>query len=94
MAQTLLHIMLWSSVIMGMSMVLSGLMRASGVVLVPTALSMLAIGGIQVPVAWVLSGTYGLNGIWAAYPIAFLAMLAMQTTYYRRVWRKRPIRRL
>ena len=31
-AQTLLHIMLWSSVIMGMSMVLSGLMRASGTV--------------------------------------------------------------
>ncbi|MBK7118701.1 MAG: hypothetical protein IPH64_06675 [Comamonadaceae bacterium] len=28
-----------------------------------TALSMLAIGGIQVPVAWVLSGIYGLNGI-------------------------------
>lgn len=93
-AQSLLHIMLWSSVIMGMSMVLSGLMRASGVVLVPTALSMLAIAGIEVPVAWVLSGYYGLNGIWAAYPVAFLCMLAMQTTYYRLVWRKKPIRRL
>ncbi len=93
-AQTLLHIMLWSSVIMGMSMVLSGLMRASGTVLVPTAISMFAIGGIQVPVAWVLSGQYGLNGIWAAYPVAFLAMLAMQAAYYRFVWRKRPIRRL
>ena len=94
MAQTLLHIMLWSSVIMGMSMVLSGLMRASGVVLVPTLLSMLAIAGVEIPVAWVLSGIYGLNGIWAAYPVAFLCMLAMQTAYYRLVWRKRPIRRL
>lgn len=93
-AQTLLHIMLWSSVIMGMSMVLSGLMRASGTVLVPTAISMLAIGGIEVPVAWLLSSSYGLNGIWAAYPVAFGAMLAMQTAYYRQVWRKKPIRRL
>lgn len=93
-AQTLLHIMLWSSVVMGMSMVLSGLMRASGVVLVPTAISMLAIAGIEIPVAWVLSSYYGLNGIWAAYPVAFLAMLAMQTSYYRLVWRKQPIRRL
>lgn len=93
-AQTLLHIMLWSSVIMGMSMVLSGLMRASGTVLVPTLLSMLAIAGVEVPVAWLLSTHYGLNGIWAAYPVAFLAMLAMQTTYYRTVWRKKPIRRL
>lgn len=94
MAQSLLHIMLWSSVIMGMSMVLSGLMRASGTVLVPTVLSMLAIAGVEVPVAWVLSTHYGLSGIWAAYPVAFLAMLAMQTTYYRLVWRKKPIRRL
>ncbi len=94
MAQSLLHIMLWSSVVMGMSMVLSGLMRASGTVLVPTVLSMLAIAGVEVPVAWVLSTHYGLGGIWAAYPVAFLAMLGMQTTYYRLVWRKKPIRRL
>ena len=93
-AQTLLHIMLWGSVIMGMSMVLSGLMRASGTVLVPTAISMFAIGCIQVPVAWWLSRRYGLNGIWAAYPVAFLAMLAMQTAYYRLVWRKLRIERL
>ena len=93
-AQTLLHTMLWSIIIMGMSMVLSGLMRASGTVLVPTALTMLAIGGVEVPVAWVLSQYYGLNGIWAAYPVAFLAMLAMQTTYYRLVWVKKPVRRL
>ncbi|WP_394789502.1 MATE family efflux transporter [Rhodoferax sp.] len=94
MAQTLLHIMLWSSVIMGMSMVLSGLMRASGAVLVPTVLTMLAIAGVEIPVAWVLSSHYGLNGIWAAYPVAFLVMLAMQTAYYRLVWRKQPIRKL
>ena len=93
-AQSLLHIMLWSSVVMGMSMVLSGLMRASGVVLAPTAIGMLAIAGIEVPVAWALSNAYGLNGIWAAYPVAFLSMLAMQTSYYRLVWRKMPIRRL
>lgn len=93
-AQTLLHIMLWSSVIMGMSMVLSGLMRASGAVLWPTAISMFAIGCVEVPVAWYLSRSYGLNGIWAAYPVAFLAMLALQTAYYRGVWRKRPVRRL
>jgi putative MATE family efflux protein len=94
MAQTLLHIMLWSSVIMGMSMVLSGLMRASGTVLMPTAITMLAIAGIEIPVAWVLNKFYGLNGIWAAYPIAFLAMLAMQTAYYRLAWKRKPIRRL
>ena len=93
-AQTLLHVMLWSVVIMGMSMVLSGLMRASGVVLWPTAISMFVIACVEVPVAWLVSQSYGLNGIWAAYPITFLVMLGLQTAYYRLVWRKLPIRRL
>ncbi|MEO6293235.1 MAG: MATE family efflux transporter [Burkholderiaceae bacterium] len=93
-AQTLLHIMLWSSVIMGMSMVLSGLMRASGDVVMPTVTTMLCILCIEIPTAWLLSKQYGINGIWAAYPITFIAMLALQTTYYRLVWRKKPIRRI
>ncbi|TAM52023.1 MAG: MATE family efflux transporter [Burkholderiaceae bacterium] len=93
-AQTLLHIMLWSSIIFGMSSVLSGLMRASGSVLMPTSISIFAILAIEVPVAWFLSHRIGLDGIWMAYPVAFVAMLAMQTSYYRLVWRKRPIRRL
>ena len=94
MAKTLLDIMLWSSVIMGMSMVLSGLMRASGEVVMPTAITMFCILCIEIPSAWVLSSIYGINGIWAAYPITFLSMLALQTTYYRLVWRKKPIKRL
>ncbi|MEO6973627.1 MAG: MATE family efflux transporter [Rhodoferax sp.] len=93
-AQTLLHIMLWSSIIFGMSAVLSGLMRASGSVLMPTSISIFAILAIEVPVAWFLSHRIGLDGIWMSYPVAFVAMLAMQTSYYRLVWRKRPIRRL
>ncbi len=93
-AKTLLDIMLWSSVIMGMSMVLSGLMRASGEVVMPTAITMFCIICIEIPSAWVLSNIYGINGIWAAYPITFLSMLALQATYYRLVWRKKPIKRL
>ncbi len=94
MAQGLLHTMLWSCVVMGLSMVLSSLMRASGVVLVPTALSMLAMGGVQVPAAFLLSREFGLEGVWMGYPIGFTAMLAMQATYYQLVWKKRPVRRL
>lgn len=93
-AKTLLDIMLWSSVIMGMSMVLSGLMRASGEVVMPTAITMFCIICIEIPSAWILSSIYGINGIWAAYPITFLSMLALQATYYRLVWRKKPIKRL
>jgi putative MATE family efflux protein len=94
MAQSLLHIMLWSSVVYGCAAVLSGVMRASGAVLVPTAISIFCIVAIELPSAYVLADRYGLEGVWMAYPIAFVAMLVLQATYYRAVWRKRRIVRL
>ncbi len=93
-AQTLLHIMLWSCVILGMASTLSGVMRSSGTVLVPTGISIVCILLVEIPVALLMSKQIGLNGIWIAYPAAFIAMLTLQTAYYRLVWRKRPIKRL
>jgi putative MATE family efflux protein len=93
-AQTLLHIMLWSTVVFGMASVLSGVMRASGSVLVPTAISIACIACIEVPVAWFMSRRLGIDGVWIAYPVTFVAMFALQAAYYRLVWRKKPIRRL
>jgi Na+-driven multidrug efflux pump len=93
-AQTLLHIMLWSSVVFGFSSVLGGVMRASGSVLVPTGISIFCIALIEVPSAWLLSHRFGINGVWMAYPITFVSMLALQATYYQLVWRKKKIVRL
>jgi Na+-driven multidrug efflux pump len=93
-AQTLLHIMLWSLVIFGMASALSGIMRASGSVLVPTLISIVCILGVEVPVAYVMSHRMGLDGIWIAYPATFGAMLLLQTAYYQLVWRKKAIHRL
>jgi putative MATE family efflux protein len=93
-AQGLLHMMLWGLVIFGMATVLSGLMRASGTVLVPTCITLFAVFGVQIPAAWMLNKTWGMPGIGASYPIAFVAMLVLQTAYYRWVWKKKPIKRL
>lgn len=93
-AQTLLHIMLWSCVLFGMAAALSGIMRASGSVLVPTAISIFCILLIELPTAWLMSRRIGLNGVWIAYPVAFGAMLVLQAAYYRLVWRKKAIQRL
>ena len=93
-AQSLLHISLWSMVVFGMASVLSGVMRASGSVLVPTGIAIACIALVEIPAALLLSQRFGLNGVWMAYPINFCAMLLLQTAYYRLVWRKKPIRRL
>lgn len=93
-AERLLHITLWSYVVFGMATVVSGIMRASGTVLVPTAISILAVLAIELPVAFVLSRAIGIDGIWIAYPVAFVAMLLLQSAYYRLVWSKKSIKRL
>jgi putative MATE family efflux protein len=93
-AQHLLHIMLWSSLVFGCASVLSGVMRASGAVLVPTAISIFCILAIEVPAAWILSHARGLDGVWLAYPITFTAMLVLQALYYKLVWKKRKIVRM
>lgn len=93
-AEHLLHIMLWSLLIFGFQAIVGAIMRASGVVLVPTLIGIGCILVVQLGVAWVLNTRFGLEGIWIAFPVAYLAMLALQTAYYRGVWRHRPIRRL
>ena len=92
-AQTLLYIMLWSLVILGMASVLSGIMRASGTVLVPTVIYVGCLILVEVPTAWIASRYFGLNGVWLAYPAAFSAMLLLQWAYYR-VWRGQAIERM
>ena len=92
--QHLLQIVLWSVVVFGMSVVFSGVMRSSGAVLAPTAISILAILAVEVPTAWLLSEQIGVDGVYIAYPATFCAMMLMQASYFTFVWRKRSIRAL
>ncbi len=94
MAQTLLHVMLWASVVFGMQAVVAGVMRASGTVWVPTCISVASILLVQLPAAHWLSARYGLQGVWMSYPVVFCVMLALQSAFYLLVWRYRKIERL
>lgn len=93
-ALDLLQIVVWSCVILGMAAVLSGVMRASGDMLMPTLLSVSAIIVIEVPMAMILDRAIGIEGIWIGYPSAFVAMALSQMAYYALIWRKKPVSRL
>jgi Na+-driven multidrug efflux pump len=93
-AEHLLHIMLWSLLLFGFQAVVGGIMRASGVVLVPVTISIACIVLVQVPAAYALDAWLGLKGVWMAFPIAYAAMLACQTAYYKLVWKYKKIERL
>jgi Na+-driven multidrug efflux pump len=60
-------------------------------VLWPTALSIVAIWGVELPVAYALAPQYGLRGVWIAYPVAFCAGLLFQAVYYFGFWRRKRL---
>jgi len=93
-AEHLLHIMLWSVLVFGFQAVIGGIMRASGVVLVPMGITIFCVLCIELPAAYVLDAHYGLQGVWMAFPVTYVAMLVLQTAYYRLVWRHKQIQRL
>jgi len=94
MANSLVMITLWSFLIWGLVSVMGGVMRSSGDVFWPTVISIFAIWGIQVPVAYVLSGRLGLTGVWIAYPTAYVALFFIQGAYYQFIWRKKKHTRM
>ena len=76
--ETLLHIVLWSCLLFGYGSILSAVMRASGDVWIPMALSLAAIVAVEVPAALLLSQWLGLPGVWWGYCSTFLALLVVQ----------------
>ncbi len=92
--QQLLFIVLWSILFFGASAIFASIMRASGTVNVPMMINILTILLIEVPCAYWFSSTWGLNGIWTAYALAFVCLCIFQASYYQFVWKKRDIKRL
>jgi len=93
-AERLLHIVLWSCLVFGWGSVFSAVMRASGDVWIPMALSLAAIILVEVPAALTLSHFFGLEGVWWGYCMSFSALLIFQATYYLGWWRKKEIKAL
>jgi len=93
-AHELLMITLWSYPILGNSAVISGVMRSSGTVLVPTINGLIGIWAIEVPVAYLCMRHFGLPGVWVGYPVFYCFVLCAQFTYYEFFWKKKTHARL
>jgi MATE family, multidrug efflux pump len=88
-ARHALLITLWSYVFVGIGNVLAGVMRSTGTVVWPAGIMIAAIWLVQLPTAYLLSRSIGLQGVWMGYPAAFIAALVAQMLYYGLVWRHR-----
>jgi len=82
-------IVLWSFAFFGMSMVLYGVVRATGAVMAPLIMLAIALWGIRVPFAYLMLPHWGADAIWWSFPLASLVSLSMASGYYRfGGWRK------
>ncbi|MEH7356965.1 MATE family efflux transporter [Neobacillus drentensis] len=95
-AKSLILISFWSYVILGHTQAITATMRATGTVLWPTIFTIISILLIQVPAAYFLSHftTLGLNGVWVAYPIAFIVNFLAQSSYHQFFWKKKSLKAL
>ncbi|MFP3125958.1 MATE family efflux transporter [Ectobacillus funiculus] len=95
-AKDLIIISFWSYVILGHTQAISATMRATGTVLWPTIFTVTSILLIEIPAAYSLSHftTLGINGIWLAYPIAFIVNFLAQSTFHQFFWKKKSLKTL
>lgn len=93
-AARVLHITVWGAVFFGLASVYSGVMRASGTVLVPTLISLGCLAFLIVPLGWLLGRQLGLVATWLAYPLTYFTALLLQGLYFHGVWRRQALRRL
>lgn len=90
----LLHIVLWSVLFFGAGSIFAGIMRASGTVIIPMIINIVAIVAIELPCAYFFSKVWGLHGIWMAYALAFVCLCIMQGQYYHWVWKNKSVKAL
>jgi putative MATE family efflux protein len=76
-------VVLWSFVFFGMSMVLFGVVRATGAVMPPLFILVLSLWCVRVPFAYAMIGRWQAEAIWWSFPIASITSLLMAAAYYR-----------
>lgn len=62
--------------------VLSGVMRGAGATLIPMFITLLTLWLIRVPLAFILSKSFGIDGIWWGTPIAWAIGVSLLFIYY------------
>ncbi len=83
------RIVIWSFLFFGTSIVLFGVVRATGAVMAPLVMLAISLWLIRVPFAFSVLGRWQADAIWWSFPISSVISMLMAITYYRfGGWRK------
>ncbi len=82
-AQHINAMVAWSFVLLGVTFVLSSVMRASGAVVAPLVILFLALWCIRLPFAALLMERWGADALWYSFGIGSISAMLMSIAYYR-----------
>lgn len=73
----------WSFVLFGVTIVLFGVVRATGAVTPPLVILCIALLVVRIPFAWILRDSIGAEAIWWSFPLGAAVSVTLATLYYR-----------
>ena len=82
-AEHINYIVLWSFPLFGISMVLSGVVRAAGAVIAPLLVLAIALLGVRAPMAYLTVGRWGADAVWWSFSISAIVAAGLTVAYYR-----------
>ncbi len=62
--------------------VTTGVLRGAGVTIIPMFITLFALWGVRIPIAYFLSGKIGISGIWWAIPAGWILGFFLSFSYY------------
>jgi Na+-driven multidrug efflux pump len=82
-------LIVWSFVLFGITMVLFGVVRATGATVPPLILLFISLWLVRVPVAVLLQPRFGAEAIWWSFPLSSTVSMVLAVGYYHLGgWRK------
>ena len=74
---------LWGFVLFSISFALTGVVRSTGAVWAPLVLLSVALLGVRVPFAALMSARFGADAIWWSFPLGSITSAVLSLLYYR-----------
>jgi len=81
-AEHINYIVLWSFPLFGISMVLSGVVRAAGSVIPPLLILAVALLVVRAPMAYWAIDHWGADGVWWSFSISAIVAAGLTVAYY------------
>ena len=82
-ASHLNHVVTWSLIFFGVTMVLFGVVRATGAVMAPLFALAFSLLLVRFPMAEMLSGKYQIDAVWWSFPASSALAAVLAVLYYK-----------